>query len=62
MKLDKSQVQRCAIFLFFDKDGIVDKYIENMLADLQKNVDYLLVVCNGFVDFQGLKRLKKRFE
>ena len=35
MKLDKSQVQRCAIFLFFDKDGIVDKYIENMLADLQ---------------------------
>lgn len=58
MKLDKSQVQRCAIFLFFDKDGIVDKYIENMLADLQKNVDYLLVVCNGFVDFQGLKRLK----
>lgn len=59
MRLSKEKIKRCAIFLFFDKDGIVDDYIPYMLRDLQKNVDYLLVMCNGFVNYHGLALLRE---
>lgn len=58
MKLDEKQVRRCGIFLFFDKDGVVDDYIQEMLRDLQENVSYLLVVCNGYVEYKGLEKLR----
>lgn len=51
-------VKRCGIFLFFDQNGIVDDYISSMLKDLQQNMDYLLVVCNGFVNREGLDKLR----
>lgn len=59
MKLNKERIKRCAIFLFFDKDGVVDDYVVNMLEDLQKNVEFLLVVCNGYVCLRGLERLNQ---
>lgn len=57
MKLEKGNVKRCGIFLFFDKEGIVDSYIPNMLSDLKESLDYLLVVCNGYVNQEGLSQL-----
>ena len=50
MLLCKDDVKRCGIFLFFDKDGKADKYVINMLEDLKKSIDDLIVVVNGFLD------------
>lgn len=58
MILEKENVRRCAIFLFFDKDGVVDDYICRMLEDLQNRVEHILVVCNGYVERNGLEKLK----
>ena len=58
MKLEKDNVKRCGIFLYFDKQGKVDDYISYMLKDLKKSVDYLLVVCNGYIERQGLDKLR----
>lgn len=58
MKLQKDHISRCGLFLFFDKQGVVDEYISQMLKDLQEHVDYLLVICNGYVNQEGLKKLR----
>lgn len=58
MKLEKGNVKRCGLFLYFDKQGIVDDYISYMLNDLKKSVDYLLVVCNGYIERKSLKKLQ----
>ena len=36
MKLDKEKIERCAIFVFYDKDGIVDRYIPVFLNGIKK--------------------------
>lgn len=59
MKLNKEHMKRCGIFLFFDKDGIVDEYVLEMLRDLKENVDFLLVVCNGYVQYKGLQQMRE---
>lgn len=58
MELAEKQMKRCGIFLFFDKDGIVDDYVVNMLRDMKESVAHLLVVCNGFVLSDSLNRLR----
>lgn len=47
MNLIKDDIKRCAIFLFYDRDGIVDDYVIYLLKCLKKSVDDILVVCNG---------------
>ena len=54
MKLDRYDINRCAIFVFYDKDGIVDKYITELLKGMKKEVNRLIVVCNGEVCDEGL--------
>lgn len=46
MIFDKSK-KRLLIYFFYDKDGIVDRYVDYMLEDITKHVDKLVVVCNG---------------
>ncbi|MDD3277368.1 MAG: rhamnan synthesis F family protein [Lachnospiraceae bacterium] len=58
MILEKDKIRRCAIFLFFDKDGVVDDYIPHMLEDMRTSVEYILVISNGFVNCEGLRKLK----
>lgn len=58
MKVENNLKNRCGIFLFYDRDGIVDDYILYMLKDLRQNLSYLLVVCNGEPGEEGLKRLQ----
>lgn len=40
-------MNRLGIFVFYDKDGIVDDYIPYMLADIRENFNELVIVCNG---------------
>ncbi len=51
-------VKRIGIFLFYDGQGIVDRYIDVLLRDLRQNLDHLLVVINGSVNDAGLALLK----
>lgn len=51
------KLKRLAIYFFYDESGIVDDYVPYFLADLKKNISYLVVVCNGFIDDEGRDKL-----
>lgn len=51
--------KKLGIFFFYDKDGIVDAYIPVMLSDIRKNLDRLLVVCNGEITNESMADLKR---
>lgn len=59
MIISKDKVKRYGVYVFFDKDGIVDEYNDVFLCGLKKVVSHLLVVCNGKVLDSGLNRLKE---
>ena len=46
-------MRRIGIFVFFDANGIVDRYIPYMLEDLMKNLERLVVVVNGKITDEG---------
>ncbi|MCU6791774.1 rhamnan synthesis F family protein [Paenibacillus sp. WQ 127069] len=58
----KIEMKRVAVFLFYDKDGIVDDYITFLLEDIKKNVDRLVVVCNGKLTVEGREKFNKLTE
>ena len=49
---------RLGVFVFYDKDGIVDDYVPYLLNDLKENLTRLVVVCNGKLTPEGRKTLK----
>ncbi len=49
MKLEKNNRNRCVIVLYFDKDGLIDRYMINMLESLRANSAFVLTVVNGFL-------------
>lgn len=51
-------MKRCAIYLFYDRDGIVDEYNIVLLKEVKRHVEYILVVCNEPLTECG----KKKFE
>lgn len=51
-------MKRFAIYFFYDKDGIVDDYNIYLLNDLKKNIDKLLVVCNGNLTTEGRSKFE----
>ncbi len=55
----KQTIRRLAIFFFYDKDGIVDDYVIFLLNDLKKNIDELLIVCNGLLTPDGREKISK---
>ena len=50
-------MNRLGIFVFYDRDGIVDTYVEYLLATLKKHLGKLAVVCNGNLSCEGMERL-----
>lgn len=50
---------RLAIFFFYDKDGIADKYIEMLLGGVMPNCSRMVVVVNGKVNDAGKELFKK---
>lgn len=52
-------MERLGIFVFFDKEGIVDSYIDYLLADLKKNLKQLIIVINGKINSHGITLFRK---
>ena len=42
--------KRLGIFLFYDRDGIADRYISFLLNDIKKSLDFLIVIIKGSVN------------
>lgn len=59
MKLDRQKANRLGIFFFYDKDGIVDRFITYFLDDLMKSLTHLVVVCNGKLTAEGRKKFSR---
>lgn len=53
-------MKRLGIFCFFDKEGIVDSYIEYLLSELMTVLDRLIIVVNGQVN-EGGKHIFSRY-
>lgn len=50
-------MKRLGIFVFYDKDGIVDDYVVYLLKNIKDHLDDLLIVCNGALSEKGRERL-----
>ena len=59
MILNKEKVKRLVIFLFYDKEGIVDNYIPTLFEGLRGFYDKLCFVANGKLQDEGRKKLEK---
>lgn len=59
MLVRTKDAKRYGIYVFYDKDGIVDEYNYYFLEDLRKNLSRLLIICNGDVRPEGLKRFQE---
>ncbi len=57
MKLEKNVNNRLGIFFFYDKKGIVDKYVTYLLDDLTQNLKDLIIVVNGQLNQENLALL-----
>lgn len=58
MVIQADSAKRYAVYVFYDKNGIVDEYNEVFLEDLKKNLTKLLVICNGEINEEGLQKFK----
>lgn len=52
------EVKRLGIYVFYDRDGVVDRYVLYQLNDLKKNCQEILVVCNGKLTREGRAALE----
>lgn len=48
-------MKRLGIFVFYDKQGKVDRYIECLLKGIQEHLSRLVIVCNGLLEDEGRK-------
>ena len=58
MLIDRNSRNRCIIFLYYDKDGLVDRYVTGLLDALKSVSSYVLVVVNGYVTGEGEAALR----
>lgn len=52
-------MSRLGIFVFYDEKGYVGEYIDYLLEDIQAQLEYLIVVCNGILSEDGRKTFEK---
>jgi Lipopolysaccharide biosynthesis protein len=52
-------MKRIGIFCFYDKDGIVDRYVEYFLRELMPFLERLVIVCNGELTDSGKRKLSQ---
>lgn len=50
MKINKGRNNRCGIFLYYDKQGVVDDYVMYLLESIRPFLAHLLIVVNGEVN------------
>lgn len=53
MVVNQENARRLGIYFFFDKNGVVDKYVPYFLEDIKRNVTDILTVCNGKLTEEG---------
>lgn len=58
MQVQTEKAKRYAVYVFYDREKHADEYNFYLLKELKKEVDHLLVICNGGVSADG----KRRFE
>ncbi|MFC5370604.1 rhamnan synthesis F family protein [Arcanobacterium bovis] len=54
-----SDAKRLGIFFFYDSQGIVDDYVDALLADMKKNLSELAIVVNGYLAPKSYAKLRK---
>lgn len=59
MELTDKPVKRLVIYFFFDKDGVVDRYVTYMLEEIKKNAAEVFIVCNGKLNPDGRAAFRK---
>lgn len=59
MTIEKKCINRYGVYVFFDKNGIVDEYNDVFLQGIKEVVSHLLVICNGSVTKDGFERLSQ---
>ncbi len=52
-------MKRLGIFCCYDANGIIDDYIYYLLNDINKNLDDLFIVSNGFLNKESIYKLNK---
>lgn len=52
-------MKRACIYVFYDPEGIVDRYVEYMLMSIRKVAENIVVIVNGKLDDFGRKKLEK---
>lgn len=57
MIINSEDAKRLAVFFFYDKRGIVDRYVPYLLDDLRKNVTEICTVCNGEIPEKSMEIL-----
>jgi len=50
-------MRRLGIFVFYDKEGVVDTYVTYLLKSIAAFLEDLVIVCNGTVSSEGKKLL-----
>lgn len=59
MQVQTEKAKRYAVYVFYDRDKHADEYNFYLLEELKKEVDHLLVICNGGVTSEGRARFEK---
>lgn len=52
-------MKRLAFYTFWEKDGIVRKYVFTYLKGLQEVADKIIVIANGKLSSEGKEKLEK---
>ena len=51
-------MNRLGVFVFYDKEGIADRYVFYLLKALHKSFTKLIIVVNGFINDESLSQMK----
>lgn len=57
--MSKNNINRVGVFCFYDRDGVVSKYVEYILEEIQKSITKLYIVINGNITEKGKRQLGK---
>ena len=59
MRIAEGSPNRLGIFFFYDRDGVVDRYVEVLLEDMTKSLSDLTIVVNGHLSSKSYARLAR---
>ena len=57
MLIRSRDAKRLVIYFFYDRRGVVDRYVPYFLEDVKRNVSEIFIVCNGKLNDEGKKVL-----